>query len=186
VSDVDGNSGDVLLLNLMCMSVSYSAFHTSSVHEPFLAPPTGTITASCHILFHSTSTPLHHIPLRSPSPFLFHSTFMFILLSPLSILISALLYWLDKIPFYILCLSSVTPWSLLSYLVILNVLPTCVFTYLHLSWHMYSIYCYLLLWFSTTLSLSSINTACRLPCTLVWISTWINSCLIVPLFSSST
>jgi len=95
-------------------SLSYSTFHTSSVHKSFPAPPMDMVTAPCYILFHSTSTSFHHIPLHSPSPFLFRSTFMSILLSPLSVLISTLLYWLDKILFYVLCLSSVTPWSLLS------------------------------------------------------------------------
>ena len=69
------------------------------------------------------------------------------------------------------------------YLVILNVLPTCVlliFIYLDIC----TVYCYLLLHCSTTLLSSGINTLYSLPCTLVQILTWINPSLMIPLLLS--
>jgi len=110
-----------------------------------MTPPMDIVTAPCHILFYFASTPLHYALLYSPIPFLFHSTFMSILLSPCSVLISAPLYWLDKIPFMSCAFLQLLLDLSCQYLVILNVYPTCIHTYLCLSWHMYSVYCYLLL-----------------------------------------
>ena len=136
---------------MACLKWLYSTFHTFSIHESF---PSSTnrydyYTLLCFIPLHTHFALIYAVLFSVLFPILLH-LYVYITKS-LSILISALLYWLDKISTYVMCLSSATPWSLLSIPCHSKCSSYLCLTYLHLFWHMY----YLLLLTSPLLHYSA-------------------------------